>query len=490
MTDSLLADLLIGRLCRTGPVPLQAQIANGIRDAIADGTLKASTRLPSSRTLAAALEVSRITVVTAYERLSADGYLRSDSTSGTLVCETLPQSAQPSSRRATARTLSERGKELIRAPAGIQERKGAFVPGVCDTACFPYQTWRRIQNRYLGEQHVDLMGYSNPGGYLPLRRALSEYLRVSRAVRTTPEQIIVTMGSNQSIDLCSRILSDAGELAYVENPCHWATPIVLRANGLEVEAIAVDHDGLMLERCKRSPRLVVTTPSHQFPMGVTLSDERRAGLLEAAERWDAFVLEDDYDSEFRYDQRPLPSLQGADERGRVILMGTFSKVMYPGMRLSYIVVPPDLVDSFAAASLRLYRPGHLSLQAAMADFIADGHFATHIRRMRDIYGARQAEMLRCLDQCFGDSLETSRNAAGLHMTVRIRDLLDFDTAISRSLEQGIYLRRLHTFNQGDPQFRDGFLLGFGALDVEAIRSSVDTFARIVERVVSAQDSRR
>jgi GntR family transcriptional regulator/MocR family aminotransferase len=225
-------------------------------------------------------------------------------------------------------------------------------------------------------------------------------------------------------------------------------------------------------------------------MGVTLSDERRARLREAAKRWDAFVLEDDYDSEFRYDQRPLPSLQGADESGRVILMGTFSKVMYPGMRLSYVVVPPDLVDSFAAASMRLYRPGHLSLQAAMADFIADGHFAKHIRQMRDIYGARQAEMLRCLDQCFGDSLETSRNAAGLHMTVRIGELLDFDTAISRSLEQGIYLRRLDTFNQGDPTFRDGFLLGFGALDIEAIRPSVHTFARIVERVVSVQDSQR
>ncbi|RQS08155.1 PLP-dependent aminotransferase family protein [Burkholderia sp. Bp8998] len=489
MADSLLADLLISRIRRDGSAPLQIQIANAIRDAISDGMLKAATRLPSSRTLAAALEVSRITVVTAYERLSADGYLRSDSTSGTLVADTLPQSTKPSLRASTARTLSERGEQLIRAPAGIQERKGAFVPGVCDTTCFPYQIWRRIQNRYLGEQHVDLMGYSNPGGYLPLRRALSDYLRVSRAVRTTPEQIIVTMGSNQSIDLCSRILADAGELAYVENPCHWATPILLRANGLDVEAIAVDHNGIQIERCARRPRLIVTTPSHQFPMGVTLSDERRAQLCEAAERWDAFVLEDDYDSEFRYDQRTLPSLQGADKNGRVILMGTFSKVMYPGMRLSYLVVPPDLVDSFAAASLRLYRPGHLSLQAAMADFIADGHFAKHIRRMRDIYGARHSELLRCLDRSFGDAHETSRNAVGLHMTVRIRDLVDFDTTISRSLEQGIYLRRLHTFNQGDPKFRDGFLLGFGALDVEAIRPSVQTFAHIVERVISVQDSR-
>lgn len=489
MADSLLADLLIGRLRRDGTVPLQIQIANGIRDAVCDGTLKASTRLPSSRTLAAALDVSRITVVTAYDRLAADGYLRSESTSGTRVCDTLPPSTMPSPRQSTARTLSERGEQLIRAPAGIQERNGAFVPGVCDTARFPYRIWRRIQNRYLGEQHLDLMGYSNPGGYLPLRRALSEYLRVSRAVRAAPEQIIVTMGSNQSLDLCSRVLADAGELAIVENPCHWATPILLRANGLEVEAIAVDNDGMKIDRCSRRPRLIVTTPSHQFPMGVTLSEARRVQLCEAAERWDAFVLEDDYDSEFRYDQRTLASLQGIDKNDRVILMGTFSKVMYPGMRLSYIVVPPDLVDAFAAASLRLYRPGHLCLQAAMADFIADGNFAKHIRLMRDIYRARQSELLRCLDQCFGDALETSRNAAGLHMTVRIRDLVDFDTTVSRSLEQGIFLRRLHTFNQGDPTFRDGFLLGFGALEVEAIRPSVHTFARIVESVISARGAR-
>lgn len=482
MADSLLADFLIGRLCRDGAVPLQLQITNAIRDAVCDGTLKRSARLPSSRTLASALGVSRITVVAAYDRLSADGYLRSDSTSGTFVSDKLPHSTKSAPLGCPERTLSERGKQLIRAPGGIQERKGAFVPGVCDTDCFPDQIWRRIQNRYLGKRHAELMGYSNPGGYLPLRRALSEYLRVSRAVRTSPEQIIVTMGSNQSIDLCSRILADPGELAYVENPCHWATPILLRANGLEVEAVGVDNDGMNVERCARRARLIVTTPSHQFPMGVTLSDERRAALHAAAEQWDAFVLEDDYDSEFRYDQRPLPSLQGSDENGRVILMGTFSKVMYPGMRLSYIVVPPDLVDAFAAASLRLYRPGHLPLQAAMADFMVDGHFSKHIRRMRDIYGARQSELLGCLDRCFGDRLETSRNAAGLHMTIRLRELADFDTTVSRSIEQGIYLRRLHTFNQGDPQFRDGFLLGFGALDVEAIRPAVEAFARIVDSV--------
>ena len=482
MADSLLADFLNSRLRRDSATPLQAQISALIRDAALDGTLKASARLPSSRVLAAALGVARVTVVNAYDKLLVDGYLQTDSTSGTFVSDKLPAASRRTVQGTLARPLSRRGEQLVHAPAGIHERKGAFVPGVCDTNCFPYQTWRRIQNRYLGAQHSDLMGYSNPGGYLPLRRALSEYLRVSRTVRAAPEQIIVTMGTNQSVDLCSRILTDEGQLAYVESPCHWATPIVLRANGLEVLPVDVDREGMQIAQCTRAARLIVATPSHQFPMGVTLSDERRRMLLDAAERWDAFILEDDYDSEFRYDQRSLASLQGIDERDHVILMGTFSKVMYPGMRLSYIVVPPDLVDAFAAASLRLYRPGHLSLQASMADFITDGHFSKHIRCMREVYGARRSELMRCLDQQFGSALEASPNAAGLHMTVRIDGLTDFDTAISRSLEEGIYLRRLHTFNQGTTPFRDGFLLGFGAIEFEAIRPAAETFARVVNRL--------
>ncbi|MGO4327163.1 PLP-dependent aminotransferase family protein [Cupriavidus sp. 2TAF22] len=482
MADSLLSDLLNSTLRRDDDVPLQRQISNLIRDAILDGTLRASARMPASRALASALGVARVTVVNAYGNLLDDGYLCAGSTNGTFVSDKLPLCERPFVKNSDARPLSRRGMQIVQAPTGIQEFKGAFVQGVCDVNYFPVRTWRAIQNRYLGEQHADLMGYSSPGGYLPLRRALAEYLRVSRAVRASPEQIIVTMGVNQSIDLCSRILADEGQLAYVENPCHWAAPIVLKANGLEVKAVDVDREGMLVDQCEGHPRLIVTTPSHQFPMGVTLSDARRRTLLARAEEWDAFILEDDYDSEFRYDQSPLPSLQGVDTSDRVILMGTFSKVMYPGMRLSYIVVPTDLVDGFAAASLRLYRPGYLSLQAALADFIVDGHFAKHIRRMREIYGARQDELLRCLDQHFGAEMETSRNAAGLHLTVRINGLADFEAAVSRSRAEGIYLRRLNTYNQNATPFRDGFVLGYGAIEVEAIRASADAFARVVNEL--------
>jgi GntR family transcriptional regulator / MocR family aminotransferase len=482
MADSLLSDLLNCRLRRDSGVPLQRQISNLIRDAILDGTLRASTRMPASRTLASALGVARITVVGAYEQLLDDGYLCTGSTNGTFVSDKLPRCGQSFAKHSSARPLSRRGLQIVNAPTGIQEFKGAFVQGVCDISSFPVQTWRAIQNRYLGEQHADLMGYSSPGGYLPLRRALAEYLRVSRAVRASPEQIIVTMGVNQSIDLCSRILADEGQIAYVENPCHWAAPIVLKANGLEVKTADVDRDGMRVDQIEGSPRLVVTTPSHQFPMGVALSEPRRSALLARAEEWDAFIIEDDYDSEFRYDQSPLPSLQGVDTSDRVILMGTFSKVMYPGMRLSYIVVPPDLVDGFSAASLRLYRPGHLSLQAALADFIVDGHFAKHIRRMREVYGERQDELLQCLNLHFGPELETSCNAAGLHLPVRIDGLSDFDTAVSRSRTEGIYLRRLSTYNQSAAPFRDGFVLGYGAIDVQSIRASTDIFARVVNEL--------
>ena len=479
MADSLLADRLAAALNRDDGASLQAQIIGGIRAAIMDGALKPAAKLPSSRALATALGVARVTVVQAYDKLLCDGYLEAGSTSGTFVSNRLVPAPQTARELNLPRPLSKRGAQIVLAPAGIQERSGPFVPGVCDTSCFPYQVWRRIQNRYLGRQHAELTGYANHGGYLPLRRALAEYLRVSRGVRAAPEQVIVTMGTNQSLDLCSRILADHGELAVVENPCHWATPIVLRANGLEVEAIDVDADGMRVGDFPRAPRLIAITPSHQFPMGVTLSEERRLQLLNYAHRVDAFILEDDYDSEFRYDHRALPSLQGQDPYGRVILMGTFSKVTYPGMRLSYVVVPADLVDAFAAASLRRYRPGHLSLQASMADFIADGHFAKHVRSMREVYGARHAELIRCLDRQFRTSVEMSRNAAGLHMTVRFAGLNDCEAALTRAHAQGIYLRRLHAFNQGRRDFRDGFLLGFGAVAFEAISPSVDRMARIL-----------
>ena len=480
MADALLADRLAAILNRDDTASLQAQIVGAVRAAIIDGALKPAAKLPSFRALATALGVARITVVQAYDKLLCDGYLEAGSTSGTFVSSRLAPAPQAAREQKSSAPLSKRGAQIVLAPAGIQECSGPFVPGVCDTSCFPHQVWRRIQNRYLGGQHAELTGYVNHGGYLPLRRALAEYLRVSRGVRAAPEQVIVTMGTNQSLDLCSRILADHGELAVVENPCHWATPIVLRANGLEVEAIDVDGDGVRVGDISRAPRMIAITPSHQFPMGVTLSKERRLQLLNYAQRVDAFILEDDYYSEFRYDQRALPSLQGQDPYGRVILMGTFSKVTYPGMRLSYVVVPPDLVDAFAAASLRLYRPGYLSLQASMADFIADGHFARHVRSMREVYGARHAELIRCLDKQFRTSVEMSRNAAGLHMTVRIAGLDDCEAALARAHTQGIYLRRLHAFNQGRRDFRDGFLLGFGAVAFDAISPSVDRMARILD----------
>ncbi len=484
MADPLLADLLVSVLRRGSGSSLQSQLTTGIRDAIRSGKLKAGARLPSSRMLAEALGVARVTVVNAYDKLLVDGYLHTDSSSGTFVADCLPVVAQRPTRPMNARSLSVRGAELIRLPAGIQERGGAFVPGVCDSDHFPFQTWKRIQNRYLGEPLKMLMGYANYGGYLPLRRALAEYLCVSRAVQTTPEQIIVTMGTNQSIDLCARVLADQGELAYIENPCYWATPVVLRACDLAVEAVDVDAEGMRVHELVKPARLVVITPSHQFPMGVTLSEQRRQQLLAYAEASDAYVLEDDYDSEFRYDRRPLPSLQGTDQHGRVIFMGTFSKVMFPGMRLSYIVVPPDLADAFSAASLRLYRPGHLALQASVADFVLDGHFAKHILRMREVYATRQAELTRCLDRHFGSALETARTAAGLHMTIRIADLHDLQPVAANALDLGIHLRRLNVFRQSEREFVDGFLLGFGAIASEDISPAVETLARIVERHLS------
>lgn len=481
MADTLLADFLAGKMERGNGQSLQMQLYSGVRKAITGGALKPGARVPSSRSLAEALGIARVTVVNAYEKLLIDGYLQTGSSSGTYVADSLPAGDGHglTAQAPATHVLSRRGEALLSAPAGIQERSGAFVPGVCDAEEFPYQTWRRIQQRYSGDHHYSLSGYANHGGYLPLRRALAEYLRISRGVRCSPDQVIVTMGTNQSLDLCARILTDHGDRAYVETPCHWVVPIVLRACGLELSPVPVDDAGMQVDRLLQPSRLVFVTPSHQFPMGVTLSQQRRDALLQYANRVNAYVVEDDYDGEFRYDQRTLNSLQGSDNTGRVIFLGTFSKIMYPGLRLSYMVVPAELESAFAGAALRLYRPGHLPLQAAMAEFIDNGHFARHIRNMRGIYSERRSELQRCLDLHFGDAVKTARSAAGLHMTIRIAGLPDVDRVVERAREEGIFLRQLSTFNQQGGRFEDGFVLGFGAVRHENIASSVETLAEIV-----------
>ena len=303
-----------------------------LRDAIFNGQIAAGAKLPSSRSVANALKIARNTVVYAYDQLAAEGYVSGNAGSGTFVNDTLadtnPAPADMSEviRQASSLRplLSRRGGELIADARALATQSGAFVPGVPDVSQFPHAIWRRLQLGYWRRPNSSLMAYASDGGHLPLRKALCDYLSVARSVRCTPEQILITSGTHQSIDLCGRLLGDVGEHAWIEDPCYWGARNVLQMAGLELHPVPVDEEGLnpQSQHLQHPPRLIYVTPSHQYPLGSIMSLSRRRLLLEYARHHQCWILEDDYDSEFRYNARPLASLQGLDDHDRVIYMGT------------------------------------------------------------------------------------------------------------------------------------------------------------------------
>jgi len=479
MTASLVVcEKIKDLLNRTSAVSLQQQLYRELRSMIEDGTLRSGIRLPSTRSLAKQIDVSRITVVSAFDMLTADGYLSSNVGSGTFVSAYPAKSpagiAPPLPIRGV---ISSRGQHILAGASGLQEREGAFLPGVPDKSEFPYALWQRLLANYFGKNLAHLSGYANGGGYLPLRRALADHLRLSRGVRCTPDQVLVTMGTQNSLDLIVRLLTDHDDYVCIENPSHWAVPLMLKSLGVHPIAVPVDEDGMCIKEnhYKHHPKLVFITPSHQFPMGSILSKERRRQLLSAAFERKFWIVEDDYDSELRYDLAPLPCLQGQDTDSRVIYLGTFSKVMYPGMRMSYMIVPPPLLDSMTRALLSLYRPGHLPIQAALADFILDGHLTKHLMKIRPMYAERQVELRTCLKRTFGDDIVTSGGLTGLHLTIRFVHPIDLNILQKLAAERDIILRRLSAFNHSDENFEDGFVLGYGALNKADISSAVARF---------------
>lgn len=488
LDPNLLSELILPSLRSDPKTSLQKQIYKALQQAILSGALGAGHRLPSTRQLALELGISRITVTLAYDKLSAEGYIATAKGSGTFVADTHPliyrelTVAHPQVRDLDECGLSMRAKRLVRSTHGGSQQSGAFVPGISDTLHFPFHLWQRMQNRYTKKPHSALTGYGTGGGYAPLRRALAEYLQISRSVKCTPEQVIITMGTNQSLDLCALMLADAQDVALIEEPCNWSTALIWRAADLKVKTLGLDEDGLRLQdfpfaetHASEHPKLVFTTPSHQYPMGGAMSLQRRRLLIELARRYNFWIIEDDYDSEFRYDTNPLPSLQGLDHHERVIYLGTFSKVMYPGLRMSYLVVPQSLAQSFASGLNQLFRPGQLSLQAAMSDFITEGYFASHVRRMRGIYAERQHELKRSLDSHFGDVIHTSGGNAGLHLTTRFHNPVDINRMTAFCDSRGVALRDLALYYQGQSPMA-GYVLGYGGIATEQVDAAVQIMA--------------
>jgi GntR family transcriptional regulator/MocR family aminotransferase len=461
------------RIDADSAMPRYRQLYDGLRGAILAGQLAPGTRLPSTRALAAELDLARNTVVNAFEQLIAEGYLEGKAGAGTRVAATLPDdllrapAPKPPvmSGAKSHRALSQRGALLAgQRVAPAPPPRGPFRTGA-DYGAFPFAIWAQIAARHWRQPATDLLAYGDPAGYGPLRAALAAYLGEARGVRCTPEQVIITTGAQQGLDLAARLLLDPGEAVWMEDPAYPSALAALRAAGARIVPVPVGTEGLEVAAgiaAAPAARLVYVSPSHHYPLGVMLSLGRRLALLDWAAREGAWVLEDDYDSEYRYVGRPLAALQGLDRAGRVIYIGTFSKVLFPALRLGYVVAPPDLVPSFAAARAVTDRHSPTVEQAILADFIAEGHFARHIRRMRALYAARQAALIEAARHEIGDHMRIAPAEAGMHVIAWLPDSAD-DRALDALT----------------PHPRRGLLLGYAAHDAEAIRAGMRRLGQVL-----------
>jgi GntR family transcriptional regulator/MocR family aminotransferase len=450
--------LPIDRASRT---PLHRQIYEWLRRAILDGLLRPGQRVPSTRALALDLEVSRLPVLTAYDQLLHEGYLVGRTGSGTFVSAVVPEDllrsppAEP--RRAARRTL--RAPPRTRDEGGL----GPFRMSLPALDEFPHTGWSRLVSRHAHTLKPVDMAYGDPAGLVSLRVAIAEHLRTARAVRCEAEQVLVVSGSQAALRVAAAVLLDPGDRVAMEEPGYPGARAALAAGGAELVHVPVDDEGMDVASLRKRGthvRAAYVTPSHQYPLGASMSAARRFALLDWAHRRQAWILEDDYDSEYRYVSRPLGALHGMDAHERVVYVGTFSKVLFPAVRMGYLVVPPSLWSRFVDAreAFDLFSP--TLYQAALAEFLREGHFARHLRRMRGVYLERRDALLTGLARYCGDRLTVVNAEAGLHIAVLLDDDLNDADVVRRMAARGLTATALSSCYAG-PARRNGLLLGFG-----------------------------
>ncbi len=486
MTTIALSDWLLARISREDPAPLHRQLHEALLAAVLEGELPAGRKLPSSRLLARELGVARNTVIDVYETLAAQGCLETRHGSGTYVADLSaerlapPSPAAPEAER-PAPKLSARGEAVVKGARVFPRQWGAFMPGVPDVTEFPTRIWARLHNRHWNRALPERLSYAPAGGLPALRAALAEHLRTARGVRCEPGQIVITTGIHQSIDLTARLLTDPGDTVWLEDPCYWGLRHSVQSLGLTLRPVPVDAEGLNWSATRGpAPRFIVATPSHQYPLGMVMTLPRRQALLEQARTHGSWIIEDDYDSEFRYGTRPITSLQGLDREGLVIYVGSLSKTLFPGLRLGYIVAPPSLAAAFAEGVAELYREGQLQQQAMLADFIAEGHFASHIRRMRGLYSRRRQALLEAIRAEFGKTLPVMGDNAGLHLILGLPGLEDKAIA-QASVEAGVATRPLSGYYHTAAAAQAGLLLGYACVKEEAIAPAFATLAEVLRK---------
>ncbi|OHX13758.1 PLP-dependent aminotransferase family protein [Chromobacterium sphagni] len=477
MNNDWICDYLRPRLKRNQPDNLSRQLYRQLQELIRTGRLPGNSSLPASRALGKALSLGRNTVLAAYDQLIAEGYLESRHGSGTYVCDAF-LAKPPAVSIPRPRQLSARGQHLVeysRLPTG---KLGAFVPGLPELEQFPYRQWQQCLTRQQRQSPLEWLHYQHGGGLPELRAILSQYLYLTRSVRCSPEQLVIASGAQSALGLLAQLLAEPGEIAWLEEPGYSGAQAAMRAGGLLCHPVGVDRHGLQIDPQAPAPRLIYVTPSHQYPTGAVMSLERRLQLLASARQHDSWIIEDDYDSEFCYSANPLAALQGLDQDNRVIYLGTFSKVMFPAMRLAYLVLPPELVDPFRRCQARLLGETSYLQQAAVADFIERGYFARHIRNMRALYLRRQQLLRHALKQYLGDALPIAGGQAGMHLLATLPNGFDEWELQQAAAQQGLWLRPLarHFLN---PPTSSGLVLGYAGIADQTILPSVQQLARLL-----------
>jgi GntR family transcriptional regulator/MocR family aminotransferase len=475
-------------LALTGPdagTPLWHWLYQEVRTAILDGRVKRGMRLPATRDLARRYGVSRGTVVSAFEQLHAEGYLEGRVGAGTYVNTRLPEDFLTPTRRSAAKT-SETGRaarvsryahRLMPAPPadGLPARAFRPEPAIDE---FPLDVWTQIAGRCMRRATRTLLADSDSRGYRPLREAVADYLGSARGVVCAADHVVIVSGIQHGLDLTIRLLLDPGDHVCVEDPCHPIVAAMFKMLPARVIPVAVDADGLDVkaaERACRHPRLVYVTPAHQFPLGCTMTANRRLALLDWARRTGAWIFEDDYDSEYRYSGRPIPALQGFEHAGSVIFSGSFSKVLLPSLRLGYLVVPPVLAEKFAAARFITDRYASILDQAAMCEFLGGGHFGRHIRRMRELYADRWTTLKDAVQRRLAGRVELSNAEAGIHTVAWLAPGLSAREAARAAAARRVETVPVERFVLHTPR-PEGLLLGFAPYTVRQIRDGVDQLA--------------
>jgi GntR family transcriptional regulator / MocR family aminotransferase len=486
------------RLDRTSTEPLHQQLYRQIRDELRSGSFSdGASRLPSSRALAADLGISRLTVNLAFSKLHAEGYLRSKAKSGTFVAYPLPESflsADKFARRTAGRSgpeahpatvsrvrISDRVRTIPDRRVGKQFDLGAtgagagvsLVPSIPAVDEFPIGVWERLRAQVLAKKGAHLLRYASNRGDPDLRNALAAYLCDFRAARCHPEQIVIVGGMQQAMLISATALLNPGEPAWIEDPCYQQTRRVLTLADARIIPKPLDDQGIMIARAPKEPfpKLIYVTPSHQFPLGVTMSFQRRTALLDFARAHNTFVFEDDYDAEFRFTGPPLPSLQGIDHSGRVIYAGTMSKILCPSLRLGYIVAPEPLVDSFIKIRSAMDQHSSPIDQATLARFITEGFFLSHVKRMRKLYSERRDFFIEQFNKLLGDRFTLQVPEAGLNIVAWLKQEEDFQMIRRITLDIGVRPSALSFFCI-EAKLKPAFVFGFAAWTPAQIRESL------------------